>query len=88
MAQMQRIGGEDQPSSSKSNVDDLKTELGNLSRTVKNLASEQMGSTAKDVQDKAARKMNDLEAAIRRSPTQAAVMAAGVGFLVGLLLTR
>ncbi len=85
MAQMQRIGGED---SSNNKVEALKMELGNLASTVKSLASEKMGSTASDVQDKAARKMNDLEAAIRRSPTQAAVMAAGVGFLVGLILTR
>lgn len=88
MVQMQKIGGDDHSSPPNGNVENLKTELGNLTRTVKNLASEQMGSTAKDVQDQAARKMNDIETAIRKNPTQAAVMAAGIGFLVGLVLTR
>ena len=69
-------------------VETLKTDLGKLSETVKALASEQFGSVADKVQVKAATTVTDLESAIRRNPTQAAVMAAGVGFLIGLVLTR
>jgi ElaB/YqjD/DUF883 family membrane-anchored ribosome-binding protein len=48
---------------------------------VKRLATEQ-------VQDKAKETLGDIEVAIRRNPTQGALIAAGVGFVVGLLLTR
>lgn len=69
-------------------VDTLKDELSNLAATVQTLASEQFGSTAAQVQQTAATKVSDLEAAIRKSPTQAAAIAVGMGFLVGLMLTR
>ena len=41
-----------------------------------------------DVQDKAMEKLGDVEAAIRRNPSQAAAIAAGIGFVVGLILSR
>ena len=69
-------------------VETLKADLGKLSETVKALASEQFGSVADQVQVKAATTVTDLESAIRKNPTQAAVVAAGVGFLIGLVLTR
>ena len=69
-------------------VETLKTDLSKLSETVKALASEQFGSVADQVQVKAATTVTDLESAIRKNPTQAAVVAAGVGFLIGLVLTR
>jgi ElaB/YqjD/DUF883 family membrane-anchored ribosome-binding protein len=40
------------------------------------------------VQDKAMEKVGDLEATIRRNPTQSALIAAGVGFVLGLILSR
>ena len=69
-------------------IETLKTDLSKLSETVKALASEQFGSVADQVQVKAATTVTDLESAIRKNPTQAAVVAAGVGFLIGLVLTR
>lgn len=69
-------------------VDTLKSDIASLASTVQKLAGEQLGTAAEQVQDQAAQKVNDLEAAIRRNPTQAAVVAAGVGFLIGLVLTR
>ena len=33
-------------------------------------------------------KLGDVEAAIRRNPSQAAMIAAGIGFVVGLILSR
>ena len=70
------------------NVETLKSDLGKLSETVKAMASEQFGSVAEKVQDKAASTVSDLESAIRRNPSQAAVVAAGLGFLIGLIVTR
>ena len=74
--------------SSPDTVETLKADLGKLADTVKSLATEQFGSVAENVQVKAATTVTDLETAIRKNPTQAAVVAAGVGFLVGLVLTR
>ena len=74
--------------SSADTVETLKDDLGKLAETVKTLASEQFGSVAENVQVKAATTVTDLETAIRKNPTQAAVVAAGIGFLVGLVLTR
>ena len=69
-------------------VETLKTDLGKLSESVKALASEQFGSVADQAKVKAATTVTDLESSIRRNPTQAALVAAGVGFLIGLVLTR
>jgi ElaB/YqjD/DUF883 family membrane-anchored ribosome-binding protein len=62
-------------------VSALRTDIANLAESVKRLATEQ-------VQDKAKETLGDIEAAIRRNPTQGALVAAGVGFAVGLILTR
>ena len=63
------------------NVAALRTDIANLAESVKRLATEQ-------VQDKAKETLGDVEAAIRRNPSQAAMIAAGIGFVVGLILTR
>jgi ElaB/YqjD/DUF883 family membrane-anchored ribosome-binding protein len=55
---------------------------------VKRLAAEQIGTSVEDVQDKAMEKVGDLETAIRRNPSQSALIAAGIGFVVGLVLAR
>ncbi len=70
------------------NVAALRADIAGLADSVKRLAAEQFGSTAEDVQDKAMEKLGDVEAAIRRNPSQAAMIAAGVGFVVGLILSR
>ena len=70
------------------NVAALREDIANLADSVKRLASEQLGSSVEDVQDKAMEKLGDVEAAIRRNPSQAAMIAAGVGFIVGLILSR
>ncbi len=66
----------------------LRADIAALADSVKRLAAEQIGTSAEDVQDKAVEKLSDIEAAIRRNPTQAALIAAGVGFVVGLILSR
>lgn len=79
------------PSSSSDQADTvetLKADISKLTETVKTLAGEQFGAVAGTVQDKAASTVTDVELAIRKNPTQAAAIAAGVGFLIGLMLTR
>lgn len=66
----------------------LREDIASLAASVKRLAAEQIGTSVEDVQDKAMEKVGDVEAAIRRNPTQAALIAAGVGFVVGLILSR
>ncbi len=70
------------------NVTALREDISSLAESVKRLAAEQLGSGVEDVQDKAMEKIGDLEASIRRNPTQSAMIAAGIGFVVGLILTR
>jgi ElaB/YqjD/DUF883 family membrane-anchored ribosome-binding protein len=70
------------------NVAALREDIASLAVSVKRLAAEQIGTSVEDVQDKAMEKVGDLETAIRRNPTQSALIAAGVGFVVGLILAR
>jgi ElaB/YqjD/DUF883 family membrane-anchored ribosome-binding protein len=70
------------------NVAALREDIASLAASVKRLAAEQIGTSVEDVQDKAMEKVGDVEAAIRRNPTQAALIAAGIGFVVGLILSR
>ena len=55
---------------------------------MKRLATEQLGSSVGDVQDMAKERVSDIEASIRRNPSQAALIAAGVGFVFGFILRR
>jgi ElaB/YqjD/DUF883 family membrane-anchored ribosome-binding protein len=70
------------------NVTALREDISALAESVKRLAAEHIGTSVEDVQDKAKEKVGDLEAAIRRNPSQSALIAAGVGFVVGLILAR
>jgi ElaB/YqjD/DUF883 family membrane-anchored ribosome-binding protein len=70
------------------NVTALREDIANLAASVKRLAAEQIGTSVEDVQDKAMEKVGDLEAAIRRNPSQSALIAAGIGFAIGLILAR
>lgn len=66
----------------------LRNDVTNLADAVKRLAGEQIGTAIGDAQDKALDQINSLESSIRRNPTQAAMVAAGIGFLVGLVMLR
>jgi ElaB/YqjD/DUF883 family membrane-anchored ribosome-binding protein len=67
------------------------TEIEELRRQVKDL-TEKYGSMAQntlsDVKDKVQQNVGDIEQQIRDKPVQATLVAAGVGFLVGALLSR
>jgi ElaB/YqjD/DUF883 family membrane-anchored ribosome-binding protein len=70
------------------NVTALREDIASLAASVKRLASEQLGTSVDDVQDLAKDKVGDLESAIRRNPSQSALIAAGVGLVIGLILAR
>lgn len=70
------------------NIQALREDIASLADSVKRLAAEQLGSSVEDVQGKAKEKVSDIEAAIRRNPSQAALIAAGIGFVFGLILSR
>jgi ElaB/YqjD/DUF883 family membrane-anchored ribosome-binding protein len=70
------------------NIAALRADITGLADSVKRLAAEQVGSSVEDVQDKALEKLGEVEAAIRRNPGQATAIAAGIGFVVGLILSR
>jgi ElaB/YqjD/DUF883 family membrane-anchored ribosome-binding protein len=65
-------------------LETLKTDFANLSDTVRKQASRGI----EDAQEYAADKVEDLEAHIRRNPIQATAIAAGIGFLIGAILSR
>jgi ElaB/YqjD/DUF883 family membrane-anchored ribosome-binding protein len=72
-------------------VDDvvaLRRDIANLASTVSGLAADKLGAAAEDVQKNAEQKLSSVEAAIRENPTQSALIAVGLGFLFGLVLTR
>ena len=66
-------------------------EIDELRRQVKDL-TDKYGSMAQnklsDVKEKVQQNMGDLEKQIRDKPVQATLVAAGVDFLIGALLTR
>lgn len=66
----------------------LREDIASLAASVKRLAGEQLGTSVEDMQDMAKEKVGDLESAIRRNPSQSALIAAGIGFVVGIVLAR
>lgn len=66
----------------------LREDIASLAASVKRLAGEQLGTSVEDMQDMAKEKVGDLESAIRRNPSQSALIAAGIGFVVGIILAR
>ena len=66
----------------------MKGDIGNLAESVRKLASEQMGSAVEGAQEQVKQKLGAMETTIRKNPTQAALIAAGIGFVVGLVMIR
>jgi len=81
-------GSQSAASDVSDNMSALRDDIASLADSVKRLAGEHLGASVEDVQDKAKEKIGDLEATIRRNPSQAALIAAGVGFVLGLILSR
>jgi ElaB/YqjD/DUF883 family membrane-anchored ribosome-binding protein len=66
----------------------LKSDLSQLGESVKKLVSENMGSAVQGAQQKVEEQLGGVEQSVRKNPIQAAAIAAGVGFLIGLVITR
>ena len=66
----------------------MKGDIANLTESVRKLASEQMGSAVEGAQEQVKQKLGAMESTIRKNPTQAALIAAGIGFVVGLVMIR
>lgn len=66
----------------------LRSDIGRLTDSVSKLAAEELGTTVDDLNAKASAQITAAERAIRKNPTQAALIAAGVGFIVGLIMIR
>jgi ElaB/YqjD/DUF883 family membrane-anchored ribosome-binding protein len=67
-----------------SSVKDIANKYGEKAEQAVQYASQ----TYHDAKDVAQQNIGDLEQQIRERPVQAALIAAGIGFLVGALLTR
>jgi len=72
-------------------VDKVQAEIEELRRQVKDL-TDKYGSMAQhtlsNVREKIQQNMGDIERQIQEKPVQATLIAAGVGFLIGALLSR
>ena len=66
----------------------LRTDLSGIASTVSDLAKEQIGEAVGDMRAAASERANNVETAIRAKPMQSAAIAAGIGFALGLLITR
>jgi len=68
--------------------DALRADVSRLAENVRKLAANELGTSVEDLQAKAGEQITAAERAIRRNPTQAALLAAGIGFLAGLVIIR
>ncbi|MBJ7533690.1 DUF883 domain-containing protein [Rhodomicrobium vannielii ATCC 17100] len=69
---------------SKNEIDDLRAQVKELTDKYGSYAQDKLT----DVKDTVQQNIGDVEKQIRDKPVQATLIAAGVGFLVGALLTR
>ncbi len=69
-------------------IDLLKTDIAGLATKMAEVGRAQLGDTVGTVQQTAKSKADDLEAAVRNSPMQSVAISVGIGFLLGLVLTR
>ena len=72
----------------KDNYDAIRADITELANSVKKLAGSEFGGIFGNAQEGAQARLGQLENTIRQKPTQAALVAAGVGFLVGLVISR
>lgn len=75
----------------KSGIDDARSGIKDAANRASNMADNAINSadrTYHEVKDVAEKKMGEVETMIRDKPVQATLVAAGIGFLVGALLTR
>ena len=71
-----------------SDVEALRADIASLASSVSALAGAKLGMTMDDAHAKAEKTMAQMERAIRQNPTQATVIAVGIGFVIGLVMSR
>jgi len=72
----------------KDSYETMRSDIAELANSVKRLAGAEFGGMVEGAQEQAELRFSQLEKAIRDKPAQAAMIAAGVGFLVGLMISR
>ncbi|KUO60556.1 MAG: hypothetical protein APF80_02545 [Alphaproteobacteria bacterium BRH_c36] len=72
----------------KENYESLRGDVAELASSVKKLADTELGGALSSAKETAEKNIGQIEKSIRKNPTQAALVAAGIGFVVGLVLTR
>lgn len=72
----------------KESYENLRADVADLTSSVKKLADSELGGAVSSAKEMAEKNIGQLESTIRKNPTQAALVAAGIGFLVGLVVTR
>lgn len=72
----------------KGSYEALRSDVADLASSVKKLADAELGGAVSSAKEAAERNLGQVERSIRDNPTQAALVAAGIGFVVGLILTR
>jgi len=92
MAQPSPNPSMDQKRDDRGNVSDsyetLKSDITKLSQSVKTAATEKIGDAAGNVQETIQRQVGVVETQFRNHPLQSTMIAAGVGLVVGLLISR
>ncbi|MCB0056982.1 MAG: hypothetical protein KDJ47_16635 [Hyphomicrobiaceae bacterium] len=66
----------------------LRSDISRLAASVQQMAANELGAQVEDLNAKASEQITAAERAIRKNPTQAALIAAGIGFMVGLIMIR
>lgn len=72
----------------KDSYETMRSDIAELANSVKKLAGTEFGGMVEGAQEQAELRLSQVEKSIREKPAQAAMIAAGVGFLVGLLIVR
>ena len=90
MPNSERLASSASPVSSdlSNQVDALRGDLATLADAVGKASREQLQGVVQDARQAGEQQLENIEAMIRRNPTQSALIAAGVGFVVALMMLR
>ena len=69
-------------------IEVLRSDMSGLAAKITGITKEQLSTTLSDVETVATDKTNDLKTSIRSSPMQAVAVSVGIGFVLGLVLSR
>lgn len=78
----------DPKSDLRQSYDALRKDVSDLTKSLRELSQENLQSAAHDASAVAKKGVSKVEKTIRASPTQSALVAAGIGFMIGLMMRR